>query len=100
MGFFCVTMMKISLELSTIDPVYQDCATKFFEHFLRIAAAMNNCGGKGISFWDEQDSFYYDVLQLPDGSIFPMKVRSIVGLLPLLAVETLEPEPIKENSCL
>ena len=97
MGFFCVIMMKISLELSLFDPIYQDCATKFFEHFLRIASAMNNCGGRGISFWDPEDAFYYDILHLPDDSIIPMKVRSIVGLLPMLAVETLEPEPIKKT---
>lgn len=97
MGFFCVIMMKISLELSLFDPIYQDCATKFFEHFLRIASAMNNCGGRGVSFWDPHDAFYYDILHLPDDSIIPMKVRSIVGLLPMLAVETLEPEPIKKT---
>jgi Glycosyl hydrolase family 63 C-terminal domain len=95
MGFYCVGMMKIALELSKLDPVYQDSATKFFEHFLRIAAGMNNCGGKGISFWDEEDGFYYDVLHLPNGVVTPLKVRSIVGLLPLLAVETLEPGAIK-----
>lgn len=97
MGFYCVGMMKIALELSKIDPVYQDSATKFFEHFLRIAAGMNNCGGKGISFWDREDEFFYDVLHLPNGEVTPLKVRSIVGLLPLLAVETLEPDAIKRT---
>ena len=95
MAFYCMNMMKIALELSKTDPVYQDAATKFFEHYLRIAGAMNNCGGRGISLWDAHDGFYYDVLHLPDDKIIPLKVRSLVGLLPLLAVETLEPEPIK-----
>lgn len=97
MGFYCVTMMKIALELSKYDTVYQDSATKFFEHFLRIAGAMRNCGGRGIDFWNEEDGFYYDSLQLPNGELVPLKVRSLVGLLPLLAVETLEPEPIKKT---
>src|SRR5262249_54096920 len=84
MGFYCVNMMKIALELAKIDPIYQDSATKFFEHFLRIAAGMNNCGGRGVSFWDKEDTFYYDVLHMPDGTITPLKARSLVGLLPLL----------------
>ena len=85
-------MMKISLELAKEDPVYQDSATKFFEHFLRIASAMVNCGGKGISLWNQEDGFFYDVLHLPDGTLVPLRVRSLVGLLPLFAVETLEEE--------
>lgn len=97
MGFYCVCMMKIALELSKFDPVYQDSATKFFEHFLRIAGGMNNCGGRGVSFWNKEDKFYYDVLHLPDGTITPLKARSLVGLLPLLAVETLEPDAIKHT---
>lgn len=90
MGFYCILMMKISLELAKEQPVYQDTATKFFEHFQRIASAMISCGGKGISLWNEEDGFFYDALHLPDGEIIPLKVRSLVGLLPLLAVETLE----------
>jgi hypothetical protein len=66
-------------------------ATKFFEHFLYIAAAMTDMGGHGVGLWDETDSFYYDVLNLPDGKTVPMRVRSMVGLIPLFAVETLEP---------
>ena len=97
MGFYCVIMMKIALELSKSDPVYQDTATKFFEHFLRIAGAMRNCGGKGVDLWHEEDGFYYDVLHMPNDSIQHLKVRSLVGLLPLLAVETLEPLAIKET---
>ena len=67
-------------------------ATKFFEHFLYIAKAMTDMGGKGVGLWNEDDSFYYDVLNLPNGQTFPLKVRSMVGLMPLFAVETIEPE--------
>ena len=70
-------------------------ASKFWEHFLYIAHAMNNRGNDGIELWDEEDGFYYDVLHLPDGTRFPLKVRSMVGLIPLFAVETLEPETLR-----
>ncbi len=92
MGSYCLTMLKIALELARENPVYQDTATKFFEHFLRIARAMTNCGGQAHGLWDEEDGFFYDALHLPDGSIIPLKVRSLVGLLPLFAVETIEPD--------
>ena len=92
MGFYCLMMMKIALELAEQDSVYQDLATKFFEHFLRIATAINEERGDGISLWDEEDRFYYDLLHLHDGAFIPLKVRSMVGLIPLIAVETLEPE--------
>lgn len=85
MCFYCIIMMKISLHLAKKEPVYQDSATKFFEHFLRIASAMTE-------LWDEEDGFFYDALHLPDGKRHALKVRSLVGLLPLLAVETLEPD--------
>ena len=89
MGFFSLTMLRIALELARENPVYQDVATKFFEHFLAIATAMSRgFGGKGL--WDEADGFYYDVLHLPDGSVFPLRVRSLVGLMPLIAVEVLD----------
>jgi hypothetical protein len=84
--------MRIALELARHNPVYEDIATKFFEHFLYIAEAMTNLGEQGIGLWDEGDEFYYDKLNLPDGSIVPLKVRSMVGLIPLFAVETLEPD--------
>ena len=90
MGMFSLNLMRIAIELSLEDHVYENIATKFFEHFLGIAAAMNNLGGKGIGLWDEEDEFYYDVLQAPGGRYLPLKVRSIVGLMPLLAVETLQ----------
>ena len=92
MAFYSLEMMKISLELSKEDPVYQEMATKFFEHFLSIARAMSNCGGLGHALWDERDGFFYDALHLPDGNIEKLRVRSLVGLMPLLAVQTLGPE--------
>jgi hypothetical protein len=92
MGMFCLNMLTIALELAVRNRVYEDIATKFFEHFLSIAAAMNNIGGKGIGLWDEQDEFFYDVLHLPSGENRPLKLRSMVGLIPLYAVTTIEPE--------
>ncbi|MEO6872255.1 MAG: glucosidase [Chthoniobacterales bacterium] len=92
MGMFCLTMMRTALELARENPVYENIATKFFEHFLGIAGAMNNVGGKGIGLWDETDEFFYDVLHTPGDRFFPLRVRSLVGLMPLLAVETIEPE--------
>jgi len=90
MGFYSLIMLKIALQLAQDNPVYQDTASKFFEHFLRIAGAMTDDYRDGISLWDEADGFFYDVLHLPDGHTVPLKVRSLVGLMPLLAVETLE----------
>jgi hypothetical protein len=91
MGMFCLNLMRMALELARQNPVYENIATKFFEHFLGIAGAMNNLGGQGIGLWDEPDEFYYDVLHMPDGRYLPLRVRSLVGLMPLLAVETIEP---------
>jgi len=90
MGMFSLNLMRIAIELAMENHVYENIATKFFEHFLGIAAAMNNLGGKGIGLWDEEDEFYYDVLHTPGGRYLPLKVRSIVGLMPLLAVETIQ----------
>jgi hypothetical protein len=90
MGMFSLNLMRIAMELALEDHVYENIATKFFEHFLGIAAAMNNLGGKGIGLWNEEDEFYYDVLYTPGGRYLPLKVRSIVGLMPLLAVETIQ----------
>jgi hypothetical protein len=94
MAMYCLNLMRIALELALHNPVYQDIATKFFEHFLHIAEAMTKIGGegKGVGLWDEEEEFYYDELNLPDGRMIKLKVRSIVGLIPLFAVETLEPE--------
>jgi Glycosyl hydrolase family 63 C-terminal domain len=92
MAMYCLNLMRIALELAQHNHVYEDIATKFFEHFLYIAEAMTNLGGEGIGLWDEEDEFFYDELSLSDGTIIPLKVRSMVGLIPLFAVETLEPE--------
>ncbi len=94
MGMFCLNMLDIALELALEDPAYEDMASKFFEHFVYIAHAMNDLGGEGIALWDENDGFYYDVLHLPDGSRLPLKVRSMVGLIPLFGIMTLEPEDV------
>lgn len=88
MAFYCIVMIKIATELARDRTIYEELATKFFEHFMRISAAMINCGGKGHSLWDPVDGFFYDVVLMPDDSIIHLKVRSMVGLLPLLAVET------------
>ncbi len=89
MGMYCLNMLAIALELSREDSAYEDVASKFFEHFVYICRAMNNIGGAGIELWNREDGFFYDVLDLPDGRKFPLKVRSMVGLIPLFAVETL-----------
>src|SRR5438128_1270688 len=90
MGMFSLNLMRIALELARENHVYENIATKFFEHFLGIAAAMNNLGGQGIGLWNEEDEFYCDVLHTPGGRYLPLKVRSVVGLMPLLAVETIQ----------
>ena len=93
MGMYCLNMLAIALELARLDPAYEDVASKFFEHFVYIAHAVHDLGDQGINLWDETDGFYYDVLH-GDGTAHPMKVRSMVGLIPLFAVETLEPQVI------
>jgi hypothetical protein len=89
-AMYTLNLLRISLELALEDRVYEDVAVKFFEHFLYIAQAMTNIGGDGIGLWDEEDEFYYDVLNLPGGQRVPLKVRSMVGLIPIFAVEVLE----------
>jgi hypothetical protein len=91
MAMYSLNLMRIALELAQRNHVYEDIASKFFEHFLQIAGAMDKCAG-GAGLWDDQDGFFYDVLNLPDGNRIPLRIRSIVGLIPLFAVETLEPE--------
>ncbi len=88
-SMFAQNMLEIAIELAAHDPFYEDMALKFAEHFLWIAAAMNQMGPEGM--WDEEDGFYYDVLRLPDGSAKRLKVRSMVGLLPLCATTVIEP---------
>jgi hypothetical protein len=91
MAFYCGTMLSMALELAKGDPAYEDIATKFFEHFIAITDAINTLGGTGL--WDERDGFYYDQLQL-NGNSIPLRVRSLVGVVPLLAVEVLDGEAI------
>ncbi|HUG94252.1 MAG TPA: glucosidase, partial [Planctomycetaceae bacterium] len=87
MAFYCSTMLSMALELADEDPAYEDVASKFFEHFVAIVDAMNCLGGTGL--WDEHDGFYYDMLAV-DGTSIPLRIRSIVGIIPLFAVEVLE----------
>jgi hypothetical protein len=94
MGMYCLNMLTIALELAKENPAYEDVASKFFEHFVYICHAMNHLGCGETELWDEQDGFYYDVLHLPSGDHIPMRVRSMVGLVPLFAVETLDSETI------
>jgi hypothetical protein len=89
MALFCQNMLEIGVELAAADPIYEDLSAKFGDHFLSIARAMNHVGADGM--WDEEDGFYYDVLRLPDGNATRLKVRSMVGLLPLCATTTVEP---------
>lgn len=96
MGMYCLNMLSIALELAREDRAYEDVASKFFEHFVYICRAMNNIGNAKIELWSKEDGFFYDVLHLPDGKTFPMKVRSMVGLIPLFAVETLDSELIDQ----
>ncbi len=96
MAMYSLNLMRIALELSKHNHVYEDIATKFFEHFLHIADAMSNIGENGIGLWDDEDKFFYDVLHLPDERMQKLKVRSMVGLIPLFAVEVLEPELLEQ----
>jgi len=87
MAFYCLTMLSMAIELASGDPAYEDVASKFFEHFVAITDSINTLGGTGL--WEEEDGFYYDQLHV-DGRHFPLKLRSMVGLVPLFAVEVLE----------
>jgi hypothetical protein len=92
MAMYCLNMLAMAMELADENPAYEDMASKFWEHFIYIAHAMGTNGVGGADLWDDADGFFYDVLHRPDGSRTPLKVRSMVGLIPLFAVETLEPE--------
>ena len=96
MAMYSLNMLTIALELALENPVYEDMATKFFEHFLYIADAMVHIGDDKTQLWDEEDGFFYDVLHLPHGERIRLKVRSMVGLIPLFAVMTLEPEVLEK----
>ena len=99
MGMFCLNLMRIALELARENKTYESLALKFFEHYIYIGAAMKNMGGRNYSLWDQEDGFFYDVLRNPDGSFHKFRVRSLVGIVPLYAAETLkldDIEPFKE----
>ena len=93
MAFFCANMLAMALELAVEDPAYEDMASKFFEHFVAIADAINTLDGTGL--WDEHDGFYYDHLHV-DGSSIPLRIRSLVGLIPLFAVDVLDEATIEQ----
>jgi hypothetical protein len=93
MAMYSLNMLRIALDLSFVNPAYEDIASKFFEHFLSIADAMNTLGGTGL--WHEEDGFYYDRLSVDERRSMPIKVRSMVGLIPLFAVDTIEPQVIE-----
>ena len=92
MAMYTLNLLAMALELARDEPIYEDVASKFWEHFIYIAHAMSHRGHDSMGLWNEEDGFFYDVLKLPDGRQIPMKIRSMVGLIPLFAVETLEPE--------
>jgi hypothetical protein len=96
MAMYCLNLLRIALELAQHNKVYEDIATKFFQHFLDIAAAINSEEDGALGLWDNEDEFYYDHLCLPDGENAPMKIRSMVGLIPLFAVEVLDPALLKK----
>jgi hypothetical protein len=100
MAMYSLNMLAIAMELARHDHAYEDVASKFWEHFLNIAHAMSGGrphGGEGHDLWNEEDGFFYDVLHTPDGGRVPLKIRSLVGLIPLLAVDTLEPEALMRH---
>lgn len=94
MGMFSLNLLAMALELACADSAYEDVASKFWEHFLYIAKAITHIGNDGVCMWSEEDGFFYDVLLRADGSREPLKVRSMVGLIPLFAVQTLEPSVV------
>jgi Mannosylglycerate hydrolase MGH1-like glycoside hydrolase domain len=95
MGMFCLNLMQIALELAGENKAYESLALKFFEHYIYIGAAMKNMGGRKYSLWDEDDGFFYDVLRFPDGSFNKFRVRSLVGIIPLYASETLKLDQVE-----
>jgi len=96
MGMYCLNMLTIALELAQVNRAYSDIASKFFEHFVYIAHAMNDIGPEGVELWNDQDGFYYDVLHEEDKEHIPLKVRSMVGLIPLFALTILESDLIDQ----
>jgi hypothetical protein len=96
MAMYTLNLLAIAMELASEDPAYEDVASKFWEHFVFIAHAMSHRGQDGMGLWDDMDGFFYDVLKFPDGRKFPMRIRSMVGLIPLFAVETLDTELLEK----
>jgi hypothetical protein len=96
MGFFCLHMMRIAIELAKTNKVYESMATKFFEHFIYIGGAMKRMGGRGYQLWDEEDGFFYDVLRYPSGEFVKFRVRSLVGLIPLYAIDVLNETDLED----
>ena len=96
MAMYSLNLMRIALELARHNHVYEDIATKFFEHFLHIAEAMNSAGCQGRGLWDEDDQFFYDVLHTADGQTMPLRLRTMVGLIPLFAVEVIDASLLDE----
>jgi hypothetical protein len=96
MGVYSLNMLAIAIELARHDPVYEHLANKFFEHFLYIADAINAQRDDDVGLWDAQDEFYYDQLYLPTGERIPLKVRSVVGVIPIYAIETLDPDTLEK----
>ena len=94
MAFYCQNMLEMALILAEHDPVYEEIAFKFLENFIWISYAMDKAGEHRDDMWDEEDGFYYDVLRLPDGEAFRLKVRSMVGLLPLCASTVFEEDVV------
>ena len=94
MGFFCLSLMKIALELARTNKVYEGVATKFFEHFIYIGSAMKKMGGRDYQLWDEEDGFFYDVMRYPNGEFQKFRLRSLVGLIPLYAIDVLRAEDL------
>ena len=95
MGMYCLNMLAIAAELARENPAYEDVASKFFEHFAHISTAINHLGPDGSALWDDVNGFYYDAIHFPNGVRHELKVRSMVGLVPLFAVQTLEPEVVE-----
>ena len=96
MGFFCLNMMRIALELAHENRSYETMATKFFQHFVYIGGAMKKMGGRDYQLWDEEDGFFYDVLRYPDGRFHKFEVRSLVGLIPLYAIDVLDEHEVRD----
>src|SRR5438270_10990518 len=90
-------MMRIALELAKENKTYEGLATKFFEHFIYIGAAMKKMGGRDYQLWDEKDGFFYDVLRYPNGEFHKFRVRSLVGLIPMFAIEVLNDHDLRDH---